>query len=169
MGPIRPAMQGYEPVMTNQLDYNPRCQRRDLTNAASAYFTNKNLWEVLLGPHSISIGHFQDELQGPYGTLRMHGAGHYAMGGDGSDVFSSLNDPAFYQHHAMVDRLYWIWQALHPQIADTINGTRTFRNQPPSPDATVDDPLDVGVLGEHLPIKSMLDTLGNDPLCYIYA
>lgn len=68
-----------------------------------------------------------------------------------------------------MDRIYWMWQALHPQIANTINGTRTFRDTPPSANATVDDLLNVGVLGKHLPIKNMFNTLGNDPLCYIYA
>lgn len=161
-------MNGYEPKMTNQLDYNPRCQRRDFTKAAAARFTDQSLYDILAGANSSSVGAFQDELQGPYGTLRMHGAGHYTMGGDGSDVFSSLNDPAFYQHHAMVDRVYWIWQALHPEQAMTINGTRTFRDTPPSGNATVDDLLNVGILAKHRPIKDMLDTLGNSPLCYIY-
>lgn len=64
-------MRDYEPTFPNQLHYNPRCQRRDLTNAASAFFTLENLAEILIGKHSKSIGLFQDELQGPYGTLRM--------------------------------------------------------------------------------------------------
>jgi tyrosinase len=156
------------PVMKNQLDYNPRCQRRDLTNQAAATFTSDALFELLGGGHSHTIGQFQDEFQSAVGTLRMHGAGHFSMGGDGSDVFSSLNDPAFYQHHAMLDRVYWMWQALHPQEAKTIEGTRTMKNSPPSANATVDDPLNIGVLGEHLPIKDVFDTLGNSPLCYIY-
>jgi tyrosinase len=168
IGPIRPAMDGYLPVMKNQLDYNPRCQRRDLTIKAAARFTPDALFDLLAGDYSQSIGLFQDNLQGPFGTLSTHGAGHYSMGGDASDVFSSLNDPAFYQHHAMVDRVYWMWQALHPQQANTINGTRTVRNTPPTPNATVDDELNLGVLGPHLPIKLMFDTLGNSPLCYIY-
>jgi len=168
IGPIRPNMNGYVPVMKSQLDYNPRCQRRDLTIQAAARFTPEALFDLLAGDHSHSIGQFQDEFQGAFGVLRMHGAGHYCMGGDASDVFSSINDPAFYQHHAMVDRVYWMWQALHPQQANTINGTRTFRDTPPSANATIDDPLNVGVLGPHLPIKDMFDTLGNSPLCYIY-
>lgn len=90
------------------------------------------------------------------------------MGGDGSDVFSSLNDPAFYQHHAMIDRVYWIWQALHLNQMNTINGTITFRNTPPSREARIDDPLNVGILGEHLPIQDMFDTMSGSPLCYIY-
>ncbi|KAF2026530.1 Di-copper centre-containing protein [Setomelanomma holmii] len=168
IGPIRPAMQDFVPVMKNQLDYNPRCLRRDLTIAAAARFTDQALFDVLAGNHSSSIAAFQDEFQSPPGTLRLHGAGHFSMCGDASDVFSSLNDPAFYQHHALVNRVYWMWQALHPDLARTIAGTRTIRNTPPSPNATIHDPLDVGVLGEHLPIEDVLDTLGDTPLCYIY-
>src|SRR6186997_2187554 len=108
LGPQAPAMRDYVPTFNSVKAYNPRCARRDLTMAASALFTSANLFNLTLGEASASIGHFQDELQGPLGTLRMHGAGHYAMGGDGSDVFSSLNDPAFYQHHAMMDRVYWM-------------------------------------------------------------
>jgi tyrosinase len=37
----------------------------------------------------------------------MHAAGHFSIGGDGGDVFSSPNDPAFFLHHAMVDRVWW--------------------------------------------------------------
>lgn len=170
IGPVQPAMQGYTPIFTDVKSLNPRCQRRDLTTAASlSTFTASNLLNVTTGPASATVGHFQDELQGPYGTLRLHGAGHYAMGGDGSDVFTSLNDPAFYLHHAMVDRLYWIWQILHPAEAGKVNGTITFRNNPPSREGTVDDLLDVGRLGPAVPIRDVLDTLGGAPLCYIYV
>jgi len=169
IGPVQPAMQGYTPVFTDVKHFNPRCQRRDLTTAAStSTFTAENLLNVTTGPASATVGTFQDELQGPLGTLRLHGAGHYAMGGDGSDVFTSLNDPAFYLHHAMVDRLYWIWQALHPAEAGKVNGTITFRDNPPSRPGTVDDLLDMGRLGPAIPIRDVLDTLGGTPLCYIY-
>lgn len=168
LGPQQPAMQGYLPIYSDVEVLNTRCQRRDLTMAAStSTFTAENLLNVTVGPASASIGHFQDELQGPYGTLRLHGAGHYAMGGDGSDVFTSLNDPAFYLHHAMIDRMYWIWQVLHPAEAYKLNGTITFRNNPPSRNGTVDDLLEVGKLGAHVPIKDVLNTLGGT-LCYIY-
>lgn len=169
IGPVQPAMQGYTPVYADVKTYNPRCQRRDLTMAAStSTFTTSNLLNISIGPASQSIGHFQDELQGPYGTLRLHGAGHYAMGGDGSDVFTSLNDPAFYLHHAMIDRVYWIWQVLHPVEANTVNGTITFRNNPPSRNGTVEDYLEMGNLGPAVQIKDVLNTIGGSPLCYIY-
>ncbi|KAK4210225.1 hypothetical protein QBC37DRAFT_390655 [Rhypophila decipiens] len=169
IGPVQPAMQGYTPVFTDVKAYNPRCQRRDLTMAAStSTFTASNLLNVTLGLASATVGHFQDELQGSLGTLRLHGAGHYAMGGDGSDVFTSLNDPAFYLHHAMIDRVYWIWQLLHPAEANKVNGTITFRNNPPSRVGTVNDWLDMGKLGPQVQIKDVLNTLGGGPLCYIY-
>ncbi|KAK3291590.1 uncharacterized protein B0H64DRAFT_248391 [Chaetomium fimeti] len=170
IGPVQPAMQGYTPVVTDVKHLNPRCQRRDLTMAAStSTFTAENLLNVTLGPASATIGHFQDELQGTYGTLRLHGAGHHAMGGDGGDVFTSPNDPAFYLHHAMVDRLFWIWQILHPAEANKVNGTITFRNTPPSREGTVDDMLDMRGLGPAIPIKDVFNTLGGTPLCYIYV
>ena len=84
------------------------------------------------------------------------------MGGDGSDVFTSLNDPAFYQHHAMIDRLYWMWQVLHPLEANKVNGTVTFRNNPPSRVGTVDDLLEVGKLAPWVPIKDVLNTMGRN-------
>ena len=169
LGPVAPAMQGYLPLSKDVKAANPRCQRRDLTAAAATRsFTGERLYNVMLGKDSHSVGAFQDELQGANGTLRMHGAGHYSMGGDGSDVFTSLNDPAFYLHHAMVDRLYWTWQVLHPEGAGTINGTITFRNTPPSREGTLDDVLNLGRLAPGRPIRDMLDVLGGTPLCYIY-
>jgi tyrosinase len=170
LGPVQPAMDGMGQVVTDIKSLNTRCQRRDLNTAATTLtFTAANLLNLTLGPASATVGSFQDELQGPLGTLRIHGAGHYAVGGDGSDVFTSLNDPSFYLHHAMIDRLYWIWQALHPLEANAISGTITFRNNPPSRDGNVDDLLDMGKLGAHIPIRNVLNTLGGTPLCYIYV
>jgi hypothetical protein len=37
------------------------------------------------------------------GFLGLHGAGHYSVGGDNSDLYSSPNDPNFFLH-----RLWWI-------------------------------------------------------------
>lgn len=129
LGPIRPAMRGIVPIMKNQLDYNPRCLRRDLTVGATVLFTAENLLNITIGIASATVESFQEELQGPLGTLRMHGAGHYAMGGDGSDVFSSLNDPAFYLHHAMLDRVSnfksgHVGRVPQPSLTNSLNSRR---------------------------------------------
>lgn len=82
-------MQDYPSIVKTQLDCNPRCLCRDLSPGAAAVFTLSNLHNLTLGAASVSIGAMQYEFQGGDGSLRMHGAGHYSMGGDGADVFTS--------------------------------------------------------------------------------
>lgn len=47
----------------------------------------------------------------------MHSAGHGVIGGDGLNLLSSLDDPAFSQYHALAAGAFWIWLALHPHLA----------------------------------------------------
>lgn len=98
----------------------------------------------------------------------MHATGHISVGGEASDIFSSINDPSFLFHHAMVDYVYWIWQALHLNQSETVAGTITILNTPPSRDTLLTDVLDLGVNAPVVEIKEVLDTLGGTPLCYIY-
>ncbi|KAF3049053.1 hypothetical protein E8E11_009359 [Didymella keratinophila] len=42
-------------------------------------------------------------------------------------------------------------------------------NRPPTRNATIEEPLQMGVNGETKKTKDMLDTLGGTPLCYIYV
>ncbi|VUC36769.1 unnamed protein product [Clonostachys rosea] len=170
LGPVSPGMAGMTASAT-PLGYNPRCLRRDLSSyPVNTWFTAKNLFNVTLGAASGSIAAFQNELQGRFADqfLGMHAAGHFTMGGDSADLFSSPNDPIFFLHHAMVDRLYWVWQALHPKVAKDIFGTITILNTPPSRDALKSDILNMGVNAPSINIADALDTLGNSPFCYIY-
>jgi tyrosinase len=171
LGPVRPGMIALPPSPTGPLGYNPRCLRRDVTSTPMSYMSASNLLNVTVGAGSRSIALFQNELQGrfPDGFIGMHAAGHFVAGGDASDVYSSPSDPTFFLHHAMVDRLYWVWQVLHPSIANTIFGTITMSNNPPSRDALLSDLLDIGVNGKSIPLKDTFDTLGNSPFCYIYV
>ncbi|KAK6821124.1 Di-copper centre-containing protein [Apiospora arundinis] len=170
LGPITPRMDGL-PSVGSIFDWNPRCLRRDLTMAAARNLNAENLLNITVGDASHTIQLFQDELQGSRNHpdfLGLHGSGHFSMGADGSDIYSSINDVAFWLHHAMVDRVYWAWQALHPTEASKIAGGTVMR-QPNSPPATIRDPLNVMGLDEDRPIEDMLDTMGESPLCYIYA
>ncbi|KAG5744384.1 hypothetical protein H9Q70_012915 [Fusarium xylarioides] len=111
LGPPSPGMDGMEATAT-PLEYNPRCLRQDLgCYAIDQWMTLTNLYNVTLGDASRSIQIMQDEFQGrfPDRFLGLHGAGHFAIGGDSSDLYSSSNEPVFFLHHAMVDRVYWIW------------------------------------------------------------
>jgi tyrosinase len=69
-------------------------------------------------------------------------------------VFVSPSDPAFYFHHSMIDRVWWLWQLLstkdRTQGPTAVAGTRTFLNNPPSPNTTIDD-VDVSKRGKRPP------------------
>ncbi|KAL6407532.1 tyrosinase [Ilyonectria robusta] len=171
LGPVSPGMDGMEVSPTGALGYNPRCLVRDLSRyPGKTWFTASNLFNLTLGAASGSIALFQNEFQGRFGDefLGVHAAGHFTMGGDSADLFSSPNDPIFFLHHAMVDRMYWVWQALHPAKAKDIAGTITILNTPPSRDAIKSDALNMGVNAPEITIGDALDTLGNSPFCYIY-
>ncbi|KAH8688549.1 hypothetical protein BGZ61DRAFT_421830 [Ilyonectria robusta] len=174
IGPVSPAMRGLaaNPSPDGRLGYNPRCLSRDLSPIVfTKFFTLQNLVNITIGQASNSIGSFQTEFQGRFGDafLGLHTSGHTGIGGEASDVFSSPNEPTFFLHHAMVDRVYWIWQALHLSKANTIAGTITINNSPASRDALKSDILNMGgVLAMDRPISDLFNTLGDSPLCYIY-
>lgn len=95
--------------------------------------------------------------------------GHYTIGGDpGGDFFASPGDPAFFLHHAQIDRTYWIWQNQDlPTRQYNLSGTITLDNSPPSRNGTLNDTLDIGILGPNIEIGAALNTLAG-PFCYIY-
>ncbi|KAH7083569.1 hypothetical protein FB567DRAFT_87419 [Paraphoma chrysanthemicola] len=171
LGPNSPTMAG-EVKVNGTFTYNPRCLKRDLTTFASSnWLTLDNLYNLTLGAASKNVETFQNELQGRFndGFLGLHAAGHFSIGGDAGDFFSSPNDPVFFMHHSMLDRVWWIWQALHLDQAKTVAGTITLFNNPPSRNATLKDVIQMNYLDlPNAKIEEVLSTLGGEPLCYIY-
>ncbi|KAI1813920.1 Di-copper centre-containing protein [Poronia punctata] len=170
LGPVFPIQDGMAPA-PEKLGYNPHCLSRDLSSyTAVNWLTLENILNITAGPASRSVLLFQNELQGRFtdGFLGLHTAGHGVMGGVSGDLYGSPVDPVFWLHHAMVDRIYWIWQALHPFQAKKLGGTITLFNTPPSRDTSVEDILDMGVNAAAVKIKNVLDTLSGSPICYIY-
>jgi len=153
---------------------NPRCLKRDLNpGVAKRYTTFRNTTELIL--QKTNIKSFQGEFTGDTRTgtsnlLGVHGGGHFSMGGDpGSDPFISPGDPAFYLHHAQVDRVYWIWQNLDFAARQNVWGTTFFMDLVPSPNTTVNDLIDIKPLTPTTrPIKELMDTVGGSPFCYVY-
>ncbi|OCK72918.1 Di-copper centre-containing protein [Lepidopterella palustris CBS 459.81] len=160
------------------LTYNPRCLKRDLTTAINQRYANAtSVVHQILKPQEIYD--FQMTMQGYPGSgdIGVHGGGHYSIGGDpGRDLFVSPGDPVFYLHHAMIDRTWWIWQLLDLKDrtgAAGISGTGTFLNSPPSPNTTMDTPIDLGYATSPIyanPTYKMSDLLSttSGPFCYIY-
>lgn len=175
LGPASLALPGGSTVaQPNPLAYNPRCLKRDLTNAINQRYANAT--SVLNLLKKKTINDFQMIMQGIPGSgdIGVHGGGHYSLGGDpGRDVFVSPGEPAFYLHHSNIDRIWWIWQALDPINRvygnNAINGTNTFLNMPPSDATTFDTLIKMGyVTAEDVKMRDVMSTIAG-PFCYMYA
>lgn len=164
---------GLTSTSSDPLGWNPRCLKRDLTNAVNTRYANAtSILNNILKPQNVYD--FQMTMQGVPGggDLGVHGGGHYSFGGDpGRDVYVSPGEPAFYLHHAMIDRTWWIWQMLNPKErilgATALIGTNTFLNSPASANTTFDDYVEYGWAGEKRQIKDLMNTLSG-PFCYVY-
>lgn len=173
LGPVSPTLQVPGIVAQNGsgFDYNPRCLRRDISVDASMGWTKDSDVAGLIKNYT-TIDSFQTTMQGnfPAGYLGVHTAGHFTIGGDpGGDLFVSPGDPAFFVHHAMIDRVFWIWQNLDPaNRRDKVSGTITMMNTPPSRNATLDDIVDLDLLAEPYRLGDLLDTTAG-PFCYVYT
>ncbi|KAI9929822.1 hypothetical protein ASPWEDRAFT_147128 [Aspergillus wentii DTO 134E9] len=173
LGPVSPTLQVPGIVAQNGsgFDYNPRCLRRDISVDASMGWTKDSDVAGLIKNYT-TIDPFQTTMQGnfPAGYLGVHTAGHFTIGGDpGGDLFVSPGDPAFFVHHAMIDRVFWIWQNLDPaNRRDKVSGTITMMNTPPSRNATLDDIVDLDLLAEPYRLGDLLDTTAG-PFCYVYT
>ncbi|KAM5368490.1 hypothetical protein ACJZ2D_009467 [Fusarium nematophilum] len=171
LGPVEPQQDGLVGVSTDDmLRYNPHCVKRDLSSwLATRIYTKDAFLNATIGETAKDIAGFQAEIDTQSSGLPgVHAGGHQTISGSNSDLFSGVVDPAFYLHHTMLDRMYWMWQALHPGEAGTIAGTVTFANTPASRNATLDDPIEMQFLGvEATTIGDLLDTL-DGPYCYIY-
>ncbi|ODM19357.1 hypothetical protein SI65_05975 [Aspergillus cristatus] len=173
LGPVGPTLKipGLKPQPGNELDYNPRCLRRDISSYVSMRWTKTSDVTGLIKNYT-DIGPFQDTMQGNLtsGDIGVHGGGHYTIGGDpGGDFYVSPSEPAFYVHHAMIDRVFWIWQNRDPETRrHTVAGTITMFNDPQSRNTTLDDIVDLGGLVEPYRLGDLLDTTGG-PFCYTYA
>jgi tyrosinase len=172
MGPSTLSMPGGNvSSMSNPLDYNPRCLKRSLTTSVLRSYANYTaILELILQHHD--IWDFETAMQGiPGSGLGVHGSGHYAMGGDpGRDMDVSPADPAFWHHHGMIDRVWWIWQHLDLEKRQlAISGTGTFMNHPSSPNTTLDTMVDLGLAVRRAPaaMRDLMSTTAG-PFCYVY-
>lgn len=87
--------------------YNPRCLVRDFRPYVTAVQLTAQVVSdlILRSPDMLT---FQNTLEA---LPNVHSGGHRGIGGDMADLYSSPSDPAFYFHHAMVDRVWTIWEA----------------------------------------------------------
>ncbi|KAF4181424.1 hypothetical protein CNMCM7927_000660 [Aspergillus lentulus] len=166
LGPVFPSLKVPGIVAQNGtgMNYNPRCLRRDISKDAASWTTTKHVVDLIDGQDNIFD--FQNRMQGDYpnGYLGIHSGGHYTVGGDpGGDFFVSPGDPAFYLHHAAIDRVFWTWQNQDPKARTYVVAGQTVLPTlvPDAPNATLDDIVDMSsALAPPRTIRQLLDTTG---------
>ncbi|KLU85477.1 hypothetical protein MAPG_04500 [Magnaporthiopsis poae ATCC 64411] len=152
---------------------NPRPWKRDVGPAVNMRWANYTTILDLLRAPDITAFRFVSE--GYKDTLKIgtHGAGHYVISGDpGGNAFTSPNDPAFFVHHAQMDRTWALFQEMDPDTRRNDLGTgpyahQTMNNNPPSNLTTLDEVLDLGYAGGKITIREVMDTT-KGPFCYFY-
>ncbi|KAK4118647.1 Di-copper centre-containing protein [Parathielavia appendiculata] len=173
LGPIAPTLQQIpRNPRVDGLGSNPRCLRRDINKHAAAV-TMANYTHSLIRSNS-DVYWFQTVMEGqfPQGKWGVHAGGHYTVSGDpAGDFYVSPGDPVFWLHHAMIDRVWWIWQLqdLERRLAQ-VSMTRTMNNFPPSANGTLDDLSGLGVLAPDVKVRELMNTMGGleGKFCYVY-
>lgn len=183
--------------VADKFRYSPHCLTRDFNPYIGEHYLRFNwtLWTVEESPDIVAFlsrlagdqgqGHANYTLNGFGG----HGGGHNFIGGSygdsertqqllvlqtanrcilDSDFYSSPEEPLFFLHHGQIDRLWsiWQWQDIERR-KDAAFGTLTLGNVPPSRQGTLDDIIDMGPLGESLPMRDVMSTI-EGPYCYFY-
>ena len=161
---------------SNPMKYNPRCIKRQFSSQmCKSYASLKATTDPIL--QSKDVNTLQAIIQGDGRAsqaaarvgMGVHGGGHYSIGGDpGGDFYFSPLEPGFYLHHGNIDRMHFIWQNLDWANRQTIAGTNTMFNQPPTPEAVLTDNMGFEPLHRNLTIGETMDTVGGTPLCYVY-
>jgi len=173
LGPVSPTLDVPGVInytSSNPLAYNPRCLRRDISSWVSSNWTKDSDSYDLITNYQDIIS-FQTRMQGDFasGFYGVHTGGHFTIGGDpGGDLFASPGDPAFFLHHAQIDRTWWIWQNLDLKNRQYAFGGPTSLLDPAnSPNGTLDDPIIMGSLGPTVKNRDVMSSTAG-PLCYIY-
>ncbi|KAK3690371.1 hypothetical protein B0T22DRAFT_380032 [Podospora appendiculata] len=173
LGPLAPTLTIKANPRSDGLGYNPRCLRRDINKNAAAV-TTANYTLDLITKNS-NVYWFQTVMEGQFaqGKWGVHSGGHYTISGDpAGDFYVSPGDPAFWLHHAMIDRVWWIWQMqdLAKRLTE-VSMTRTMSNMPPSANGTLDDLSGLGVLAPDVKVRELMSSMGGlgGKLCYIYV
>jgi len=149
---------------------NPRCLRRDLGPYLTTNYASTPIIAQLITGHN-NIGDFQTIMQNPplAAGMGVHSAAHFTIGSDpGGDFYTSPGDPAFFLLHAMIDRVWYIWQTqdLQNRMQVIAGGTSMLGGGPPQ---KLTDNVDIGVTADKVwQIKDLVSVV-DGPFCYVYA
>lgn len=83
--------------------------RKDVYDALQAVPYDRPPWDMTSEPS------FRNLLEGFIDGPQLHNRVHGWVGGHMGNVPTAPNDPVFFLHHANVDRLWAMWQIIHPK------------------------------------------------------
>ncbi|CZT41031.1 related to tyrosinase [Rhynchosporium secalis] len=166
LGPVSPVVDPAPPRNPRADGYgiNKRCLRRDIGPYLCKNFATTAIITALINDQK-TIGAFQDTMQS---TTGVHSAGHLTIGGDpGGDLYTSPNDPAFFLLHAIVDRVWTIWQSqdLPHRMQVMAGGTSMYG---PSAPQKLTDIVDLTPLTSKVYQLKDLMSVVDGPFCYVY-
>ncbi|CAA7268248.1 unnamed protein product [Cyclocybe aegerita] len=139
------------------------CLTRGIDQSYSVHITYEAVARTL---HLPTFEQFRLELEGGAAAHKMHDGGHYMVGGEMSNFYSSPADPLFFVHHATLDRIWWNWQQMVPSRLTEVSGYSTY--EPPFSNITLDFELRLGSVGLSVPIRKVMD-IHKAPNCYTYV
>lgn len=157
---------------TNWQESKPQCIQRQFRDETLASNNNQsNIDALVASPDITTVLRWLNGAGLLFGFTErgIHGGGHYSVGGIMSDFFGSPQDPAFFLHHAQVDRLWAAWQDAHPALRYTYNGTGTIFNPVGvTPEVDNSTAMTFGVAGDPITVGETADPMGMTPYCYVY-
>lgn len=181
-GPFSDAVVTFGPLPPTSFDMvkpdnwtqaNPRCMQRRLDDGARRAFNNRSDVDALLAaPDVTTVLRWLNSRKFLFGFTErgIHGGGHATIGGTNSDFWASAQDPAFYLHHSMVDRLWALWQDGHPALRYTYNGTGTIFNPPGvTPEVDNSTVMEFGIVGGPIKVGEVANVMSGAPYCYVYV
>lgn len=150
-------------------DKNETCLTRDLNTFSAQTWCNYTAVQIAVEAPDLKT--FEDLVNGVIGggSLGIHSGAHFIMGSPASNIFVSAQDPIWYPLHTMLDRVYTSWQIRHPDLANSVYGTETAQNLPPSANVTLDTLVpDQGYFNlQQYSIGELISTTSG-PFCYKY-
>ncbi|KAI5803488.1 hypothetical protein DFH27DRAFT_50436 [Peziza echinospora] len=152
----------------NSLTNTPRCLKRDFAASINYKFANTAKVNGVLAKNTYV--EFMTAVDGEtnWENMGIHGPGHYSIGGEAGDMFSSPGEPIFYLHHANLDRVWWKWQSAKPSVRLTeIGGPVNMMNMPPGANVTLSYPLNLGRLAPQITVADVMD-ISKGKMCYKY-
>ncbi|TFK33812.1 hypothetical protein BDQ12DRAFT_669943 [Crucibulum laeve] len=144
---------------------NDHCIVRNINQTFSQFITYAQVANTTRQP-TFELFRIELEGKGVTPTHKIHDGGHFAVGGEMGNLYSSPGDPLFFLHHGNLDRIWWEWQkADFSNRLYQISG-RTSIN-PPFVNVTLDFPMKMLELAPDIPARDVMD-IRSIPLCYNY-